>query len=46
MIVLVSISGYKSIGNLKNEKIPKTMTAKKQRLVIIGRFTAPSYKLI
>ena len=34
------------MGNFANENTPKTMTAKKQRLVIIGRLTAPSYILI
>ena len=46
MMVFVSMSGYKSIGNLIREKIPNIITAKKQRLVIIGRLTAPSYRLI
>src|SRR5574344_641500 len=46
MMVFVSISGYKSIGNLISEKRPKIITAAKQRLVIIGRLTAPSYRLI
>jgi len=46
MIVFVSISGYKSIGNLDKEKRPKITTAKKQREVIIGFLTAPSYKLM
>jgi hypothetical protein len=42
----VSMSGYKSIGNLDKEKRPKITTARKQREVIIGFLTAPSYKLI
>lgn len=46
MIVFVSMSGYKSIGNLDKEKRPKITTARKQREVIIGFLTAPSYKLI
>jgi hypothetical protein len=40
------MSGYKSTGNLDKEKRPKITTAKKQSEVIIGFFTAPSYKLI
>lgn len=43
MMVFVSMSGIRSIGSLTNEKIPKMMTAAKQRLVIIGRLTALSY---
>ena len=46
MIVFVSMSGYKSIGNLDKEKRPKITTARKQREVIIGFLTAPSYKLM
>ena len=44
--VLVSISGYKSIGNFCKEKSPNITTAKKTSDVIIGRLTDPSYKLI
>ncbi len=46
MMVFVSISGYKSTGNLDRENKPNIATAKKQSEVIIGFFTAPSYKLI
>ena len=46
MIVLVSISGNRSIDNLLNEKRPIITIATKQRAVVIGFFTADEYKLI
>ena len=45
-MVLVSILGYKSMGNFFKEKSPSTSTATKQSEVITGRFTAPLYILI
>ena len=40
------MSGSKSIGKRDKENRPKIATATKQSVVIIGRLTAPSYKLI
>ncbi len=39
MIVLVSMSGYRSIGSFAREKRPRIKTVTKQSRVVIGRFT-------
>ncbi len=44
--VLVSISGYRSIGSLDKEKSPRIITVTKQSKVVIGRFTDALYKLM
>ena len=46
IIVLVSISGKRSIGSFVREKSPIMATATKHNDVIIGFFTEPSYRLI
>ena len=46
MIVFVLISEYRSTGNHDRENNPKITIAIKQRKVIIGLLTAPSYRLI
>jgi hypothetical protein len=45
-MVLVSMLGSKSMGNLLNEKRPRITIPTKTREVITGFFTALSYKLI
>lgn len=40
MMVFVSMSGKRSIGSLTSEKRPSIITATKQSMVMIGRFTA------
>ena len=46
IIEFVSISGIRSIGIFISEKIPNIATATKIKAVVMGFFTADSYKLI
>jgi hypothetical protein len=46
MMVFVSTSGIRSTGSLESENRPNITTARKQREVIIGFLTAPSYRLM
>ena len=44
--VLVSMSGYRSMGSVDSENRPMITTATKHNVVMIGRLTALAYKLI
>ena len=46
MMVLVSMSGYRSIGSLASENSPRIRTVTKQSSVVMGRFTAELYRLM
>ena len=46
MMVLVSTSGYKSMGNFCSENRPMMVTATKIKMVVTGRFTELLYRLM